>query len=171
MHLTVELEVLNDFAPIGFEGASVVVKGHAGDLADELVGQHGGKLAVDEWILAVFAPAADYVDSLVIMLEEQGDVVRVVLEVGIEGDDDIAGRGVEAGAHGGGLAEVAAQPHEAEMGVLVGACGEQLPGSVLAAVVDEDDLVGAANCAQGVVQGFAEQGDGFFFVVDRNDNG
>jgi hypothetical protein len=48
--------------------------------------------------------------------EQPADVGGIVLQVAVHGDDDRAARRyLDAGAHGGGLAEVAAEADDAEV--------------------------------------------------------
>ena len=77
------------------------------------------------------------------LVEEAGDLGGVVLEVGVEGEDDVASGGLEAGGEGGGLAEVAAEADGADAGVGGGEPADGGPGAVAAAVVDEEELEGA----------------------------
>ena len=61
--------------------------------------------------MPVAAPAAHDVIALVDLLEEVGDVVRVILQVSVEENEDRAAAVIDARLHGGCLAEVAAEAH------------------------------------------------------------
>ena len=60
-------------------------------------------------------PAGHEVEALVELRQQAGDLGRVVLEVAVDRDDDVAGRLREAGVERGRLAEVAAQAHDAHV--------------------------------------------------------
>jgi len=60
-----------------------------GDLTDEPVGDHARHLAADGLVLTVLSPARNDVVSLVELGQHGGDVGRVVLQVGVERDDDL----------------------------------------------------------------------------------
>ena len=59
-------------------------------------------------------PAADEVEALVQLRQQLRDLGGVVLEVAVDRDDDVAAGLGEAGGEGGRLAEVAAQPDDAD---------------------------------------------------------
>ena len=85
-------------------------------------------------------PARDEVEALVELREQARDLGRVVLQVAVDRDDDVAARLRESGRERGGLAEVPAQPddpHVAVAGVQARQRGERAVGR---AVVDEDGL-------------------------------
>ena len=116
VHLAVERVRLEDHAAVGLEGAAVVVQVKARDLANETVGDEARKLAAHGLVLAVLAPAGDDVVPLVELLQHRGDVGRVVLQVGVERDDDAGARVVDAGGECRGLPVVATKAHEAHPG-------------------------------------------------------
>ncbi len=72
-------------------------------------GGAGGDAAEKEVVSALRAPAADDVVTLFELGEKVGDLVGVVLEVAVHGEDEVALRVVEACGEGRGLAEVAAE--------------------------------------------------------------
>ena len=68
-------------------------------------------------------PAADHVEALGQGRQEARDLVRVVLQVGVEGEDDLAAGGAEAGRQRGRLAEVAAEADAVDARVAPGQLG------------------------------------------------
>ena len=66
----------------------------------EPVGDARGDAAEDEVVGALGAPAADDVVALFELGEEVGDLVGVVLEVAVHGEDEVALGVVEAGGEG-----------------------------------------------------------------------
>jgi hypothetical protein len=70
-----------------------------------------------------------------------GMSAEIVLEIRVERDDDIAPRAGEPGAQGRGLAEVPAEPDDADPRVRSLKTLQDLEAAVGAAVVDEDQLV------------------------------
>jgi hypothetical protein len=120
VHLGVQRDLLDERAPVGLERAAIVLDRHAGDLADQPVGDLRGDLAGYQLVLAVEAPADHDVVALVDLGEEVLDVARVVLQVAVHGDEDPAARLLDAGGHGGGLAVVAAEVDDAHPRVAAG---------------------------------------------------
>ncbi len=92
-------------------------------------------------IIAVRADAASEVGPLE-RGEERRQLGRRALEVGVEGRDQPAARGPEAGHERGGLPASPRQPERAQAVVRLGKPGEERRRVVVAAVVDDDQLPG-----------------------------
>src|SRR5919197_965573 len=123
-----------------------------------------------ERVAAVGLPARDEVEALLELDQQPRDFGGVVLEVGVDRDDDIAARLAESRRESGRLAEVAAQPDDANVLVaLVQArqCGER---SVDGAVVDEDGLPLIAGRVKCSLQLLVQECERALFVVQRNDD-
>ena len=119
---------------------------------------------------AVLAPAADQVVAFVEFGEQHRDVGRVVLHVRIEQDDDVTFRVVDPGGNGGSLTEVATEDHHADiLWMLLCQFCQNIQTPVLRAIVHEDDLPGFADGCQSRFDGFHQQGEVVFFVIDRDD--
>ena len=85
-------------------------------------------------------PARDEVEALVELGEQPRDLGRVVLEVAVDRDDDVAARLREPGRERGGLAEVAPQADDAHVVVARVQPRQRGERAVGRAVVDEDGL-------------------------------
>ena len=72
-------------------------------------------LAQEEGVLPVLAPAAHHVGAGTNRIEQPRDVGRIVLQVAVHGDQDVAPRPVEAGLQRQGLPEVASQLDDDEL--------------------------------------------------------
>ena len=171
VHLPVEVHVLDHLAAVGLQGAAVVVQGHPGDFADQPVGDHGGQLAVDESVFAVFAPAAHHVEALIHAGQQQRDIRRIILQVGIQGDHNVSAGRMETGAHGGRLAKVAAEPDHPQVRNTLGLGHQFRPRAIRAAVVHQHHLVRAVEGRQRGVQLLAQQVYALLLVEDGDDNG
>src|SRR6185503_6047101 len=79
MHLAVEANVLQRLAAVGFQRATVIVKGHAANPRDQTIREHRRYLARHHLVFPVFAPTGDDVVALVEFIEEACDVSRIVL--------------------------------------------------------------------------------------------
>ncbi len=91
-------------------------------------------------IEADLLPAAHHVEPRGQRFEEAREFLGIVLQVGVEGHDDVALGGLEAGGEGSRLAEVAAKPDSVDPTVLARQLSDDVPGAVGAAVVHEDDF-------------------------------
>ena len=112
VQLAVEVQITHQLPPIGLQGTAVIVKLHAGDPANQLVGQQRGQQATHGRILTLVPPTAHQIEvALLQALQEEGNIGGIVLEIAIEGHDHRTAAGVESGRHGGGLPVVAAQQH------------------------------------------------------------
>ena len=125
----------------------------------------------DEVVDALLAPAADDVVALAQLLQEHRNVVGIVLQIAVHGDDVFAFGVIEARGQRGGLAEVAAQLDHHHAAVDRGNLLQHPEGVVAAAVVDEDQLERLAGGFHDHLQAVVELGDVLFFVVKRYDDG
>ena len=144
---------------------------NAGEPGHEPVGAAGGNAAHDEVVDALFAPAGDDVVAFFKPLEEAGDLVGIVLQVAVHGEDEFAGGVVEAGGERRGLAEVAAELYDEDAAVDRGNLFKQTIAAVSGAIVDEDQLKALPDLFHDLLQAGIEDGDILFFVVKRHDNG
>jgi hypothetical protein len=148
VHLAVELHVLDHLAAVGLERATVVVQGNAGHERDQAIGDAAGKVAAQRVVLPVLAPARAHVEALVQLGEQQRDVLRVVLEVGVDRDDHLARGEVDARHHRGGLPAVAAEVDHLDARLFARQGIEHGIAAVAAAVVHEDDFPGAPEALE-----------------------
>ncbi len=171
MHLTVEGDVLDDFAAIGLEGGTKVVDVDAAEDGHEPVGCARGNAAEKEVVGALGSPAADDVVAFFEFCEEGGDLVGIVLEVAIHCEDVVSLGVVEAGGEGGGLAEVAAELDDENAGVHCGDLFEEAVGAIAGPIVDEDEFEGFADLLHDGLEAVVEGGDVLLLVMKRNDDG
>ena len=139
MQLAVEAHFVEDFAAVALEAAVVVVQLHAGQPADEPV-EDARRADLVPRIVADLLPAADAVEAAVDLGQEAGDFARIVLQVGIERDDQFARGRVKTGRESRRLAEIAAEANAAHARIGRRQPLDLGPRAVRRAVVDEDDL-------------------------------
>ncbi len=170
MHLAVEARLLHHLRPICLERAPVVVQTNTRDSADEAI-RKPRRQSTNQPVLPFSPPAADDVVPLVDLVEQQGDVCRVVLKVPVHTDDDFSASMVEAGSHRGRLPKVPAQAHDPQP--LVPSRERRQPRErlVAAPVVDDDDLEGTLELHQVRQQTRAQSVDVVLFLEHRNDDG
>src|SRR6185436_13082427 len=170
VHLGVEAGAPDDLSAVRLERAAVVVDGGSGEGTDQPVGGHRRQAPADHLVLAVLAPAADHVVPLVEMAEQQPEIVRIVLQVSVESDHDPAAGVIESRLERRGLPVVAAEEDRLDTAV-ARAEGTQ-PGAraVLAAVVDQNQLVFAVQGLGGGGHLRMEGVDALFLVVEGDDD-
>ena len=91
-------------------------------------------------VLAVLLPARYEVESVLETGQKLRDLRGVVLEVGVQGDDDRPPSLTEAHGERGGLAEVAPELEAPHPGILEAQLLDPLEGAVAAPGVDEEDF-------------------------------
>ncbi len=97
--------------------------------------------------------------------------MRVVLQIAVGGDDQPPARMGEAGGKGGGLSEVAAEPDHPQPRIgRLQPCQDR-EAVVRAAIVDNQDLVGAAEGGQRLGELAMELDQRGRLVADRDDDG
>jgi len=172
VHFSIEADILQDIAAVGLQGAAIVMELNARNVGNQTIREHGREAAIDKGILPVFAPAAH--DSIVVrfhFFQQAGDINRIVLEIGIQGDNDILGCSVNAGCHRGRLAEIPAETDQFKMGILFGGLTETFPGCVTRTVIDVDDFILAPDAGERVMDLLGQVGNIGFLVENRNDHG
>ena len=117
----------------------------------------------------VFQPG-DQVEAFVELHEQARNLRRIILEVRVDRDDDLAAGLAETGRQRSCLAEISTQAHDAH--VLVGVmqprqCRE---GPVHGAVVDKDGFPLLPQWFEGSLELVVEEGDRALLVVQRDDD-
>ncbi len=84
VQLAIQINVLQHFGAICFEGGAEIVQIHAGNLLDEPIGDPRRDLPRHGIIDPVFAPAARDVETFIDLLEQQWNVVGIVLQIAIQ---------------------------------------------------------------------------------------
>ena len=123
-----------------------------------------------EWVASLRLPPRDEVEALVELGEQSWDLGRIVLQVAVDRDDDLALRLLEAGLQSGGFAEVPPQPDDADAVVRGVQPGQRGEGAVGGAVVDEDDLPGLSERVERGGQLVVEERDAPLLVVHGDDH-
>ncbi|MNC32650.1 hypothetical protein D3C75_810120 [compost metagenome] len=101
---------LNDMAAIGTQHASIVAHGFTGRALDHHIDHAGGRLA-EPGVLTVGTHGTHHVITLFRYADQTGDFLRRVLQIGIQGDHQIAADLIETRHDGGMLAVVTVQQH------------------------------------------------------------
>ncbi len=114
--------------------------------------QREGNAAHDEVVNALLAPAGDDVVALFELFEEVGNVVGIVLQVAVHGENELARGVVETRRQRRGLAEVAAQLDDQHAAIDRGDLFQQLVGAVAGAIVDKDQLKTVAHLLHHLLQ-------------------
>jgi hypothetical protein len=147
----------------------VVAPLHPGDLhGDPVVDGRGAPL--HEAVVAHRPPAGDQVEPGVELGQEAGDLLGLVLPVRVHEHHHVA-RGVpEADAQGMGLAEVLPQAQDMDGRVAAGELGQDLRRPVVAAVVDDHDLVGEVQLLEDLQRVGDDEPEVLGLVVRRHDH-
>ena len=170
VHLAVQPEVLDDLTAVRLQRAAVVVEPNPGHFGNEPVGEHGGQAPADERVLPILPPPAD--DVVVLrQREESGDVRGVVLQIAVQGHDDLATRVIESRRQRGRLSEVPAQRHQDPARVCAADRFEPGPGRVCGPVVHRDHLVADAMRIQRLADLLGEDRNVLLLVEDRDHDG
>ena len=115
-------------------------------------------------------PARDEVESLLELCEQAWDLGRIVLEIAVDGDDDVALRLLETSLECGRLAEVAPEPDDANVLVRGMEARERGEGAVGGAVVDEDDFPRLVELPERRRELVVQEGDAALLIVYRDDH-
>ncbi len=126
--------------------------------------------AAPDDVLALLADRAHVVVAGVKLRQHACDFLRRILQVRIE-RDHVAAAGVrEAGQDRPVLAEIRGeQNHARDLRAALELLAQYRHRTIAAAVVDEDDLVAAAQRIERRIQAREQRREHFLLVVDRND--
>ena len=119
----------------------------------------------------ILAPSADDVVTRGNLFQEQRNVVGIVLQIAVHGDDVLAAGMVESGGEARGLAEVAAQLDDGHTAVDGRDFAQHREGVIVGAVVHEHDFEGFAVRLHDRFQAVVEVGDVLLLVMQRDDDG
>ena len=170
MQLAVEWQAAYDLSAVGLEAAVHVVEPQPREPSRDAV-EDPREQPSRPRIAAPRLPAGDQVEALVEFREQTRDLCRIVLEVAVDRDDDIALGLRKPGSERRRLAEVAAQPddpHVVRAGMQLHQGRERPVGGP---VVDEDRLPVRADALKRAAQLVEQQGDAPLLVVDGDDDG
>ena len=146
------------------EGAA----GVADLLAQDEVADGVGQAAADALGPDVLAPGAVAAAKIAMVQlgHERRHVGRVILAVGVEGDEDFALRGLEGGAQRGALPGVPRQPQDLQFGDLGLKRLQPEGGAIRRAIVHDDDFRGLGQTVQDA-GGFPDDGGDAIGFVER----
>jgi len=163
--------VLHDVPPVAFQGATVVAQVDTTNPTNQAIGQERGKDSGEPGILAVLSPAVHHVVAFFELLHDAGDVLRIILEIGVQGNDDLSPGVIKSGGNGSGLPEVANKLQDTHPPIQAGQALEFLGAPIRASIVDKEDLAtgfpGGQTLLEAIIKGF----QGLEFVENRNDDG
>jgi hypothetical protein len=94
-----------------------------------------------------------------------------VLQVAVEGNNDVALRFVKAGGECGRLPEITAQPQHFQALIGFYQVREQIEASVGRRIVHKDDLVGAAQCFEHRGETVVQRQNRRFLIVNGDNYG
>ncbi len=168
--LTASEHGLDDRATVGPQHAAVVGHRHAGRALHGEVDQFR-RPAPQGRVLAVAANRGHDVITELGLGDEARDFLRRVLQVGVEGNDDIALALLETGHDCRVLAVVAVEDHRHHRAALAaGSFLEDLGRLVATAVVDHDDFIVMMQLPARRFGTSEQLRQAVLFVVDRDDN-
>src|SRR5579859_3841571 len=169
VHLSIQLYLLQHVTTVCLEGAPEILESNPGDTGDDPV-RDPRRDDPDGIVLAVLAPPAGDVVSLVDFLHQAWDVVRIVLHVAVHEDDRLAPAVVDARLDGGGLPEISPEAQEADPRIVRDNGLEQSRAPVCAAVVDVEQLERAAKRLEHVDDLPVQRGDVLNLVENQDDH-
>src|ERR1035438_2887293 len=140
VHLPVERNVLDHFTAISLESRAKVVDVYAREPGHEPVRAVRWKPPQHQVVNPDLAPAGDNVVSLFELFNEAGDIIRVMLQVPVHGEDKLARCMVETGCQSRGLTEVPAKLHHQHAAVYRCNLLKELVGPIAGPVIDQHQL-------------------------------
>jgi hypothetical protein len=141
------------------------------DPADQTIGQVRGEDSGQPGILAVLPPAVDHVVTLLKLLHDAGNILRIILEIRIQGNDDVPPGIIKSGGNGSGLPEIANKFQDTNPLIQGSQSLEFLGTPIGASIVDEENFAAGFPGDQTLVQTLVQGFEGLEFVKNGNDDG
>ena len=113
----------------------------------------------------------DDIEALIEFLQEHGDLVGIILKVGVHRDDELAAGAVEASAVGGRFAKVSAKLDDLNPRIPLMEGGKHLDRPIGAAVVDKHHLEALGPAVHHLGDPAVQGRQAFLLVVDRKNKG
>ena len=101
------------------------------------VGDAGRKFATQPGVLAVFAPAVYKIVACVQFFQHLGDIGRVVLQITVDGDNDVSPGQLNPCFQGGRLAKISTKSNDFDIRVAAGEVRKAAVAPIVGAVVDK----------------------------------
>src|SRR4029077_18481282 len=143
------------------------MQGDAGKFRHGPICQAARQAAREPSVFPFIAPSTNNVKALFQLFDESGNLFRIVLQISIHGDNDLAVSSVETGFQRGGLAEVPPQRDDAHTRIRSLNVRKDRHAAVCAPVVNEDDLIGLTKSLHYIRQQHVERQRAAFFVKNR----
>ena len=156
--------------PIRLERRPEVVNIHARKLRHQPVRAARWDPPHHEVVDALLAPARHHVVALFQLFQEVRNLVRIVLQIAVHRQDEIARRMIESSRQRRRLSEIAAQLYHQHTAVHRGNLFQQLVSLVARAVIDQHQLKAFAHLFHHLFQTRVQNGYIVFFIVERDDN-
>ena len=118
----------------------------------------------------MFSPAADDIVALIQLLNNERNVLRIILQVGIHRNNDLSSRMLESGGQRRGLAEVAGKEKRLNSGISGSQFLDGVGASIQTAVIDEDNLGAESQGIQHRFEPLVEGIEVLLFVKNRDDD-
>ena len=139
MQLAVQTDLVEHLAAVRLEAAVVIVQPHAGDSSDQAVEDSTRERLVPR-VMTNRLPPADDVVPLGDRRQKARDLLRMILEIGVERQHDLARCFAETGGQRRRLAEIASQADRRHPRIARRQRLDRFPAPIGRAVVDQNDL-------------------------------
>ena len=169
VHLTIKADAFDDLSAVGLERATEIVKFHTRYGGDQFVRHDAWQVPLERVVLAVFSPPRANIETLVELRNDSGNVLRIVLTIPIQRDNDVAASKVEARHHRGRLTKVAAEMNDLDLRIFCSQPVQQFRTAIVAAIIDKNDLPFPGEIPVHDGLNFFKKGaKSFALVIDRN---
>jgi hypothetical protein len=130
-----------------------------------------GKDSGQPGILAILSPAVDHVVTLFEFLHDAGNILRIILEIRVQGNNDFPPGIIKSGGNGSGLPEIANKLQDPNPLIQDSQALEFLGTPIGASIVDEENFAAGSPGCQTLVETVVQGSEGLEFIKNGNDNG
>src|SRR5579871_2217684 len=134
VQVSVKLNLLQNFAAVGFERGAKVMQIYSGKFGHHPTRHPARNLAQEPVVLAGIAPAADQVKSFLDFFQELGNFFRIVMQIAVHGDDDFTAGKIKSGFERGSLTKISPETNQVYAAIMLVNFREDLERIIFASV-------------------------------------
>ena len=139
---------------------------HTRGVRDDPVGDPTEQVTLHHVILTVAPPAGHDIIPFIKLGEQAGNIGRIILQVGVDGNNDTALRMIESRHHGGGLTEITREIDDLDPGIALREGRQNFGRAIGAAVIHHDDFKRNTGLIEDGDDLFDKQRQRCFFVIN-----
>ncbi len=110
------------------------------DPTDQSIGHARGENPGQPGVFPISSPAVDHIVTFLKLFHNKGNILRVILQIRVQGNNDLPSGVVESGGNGSGLSKVSDKLQDPHPRIQTSQALELLGAPIGASIIDEEDF-------------------------------